>query len=71
MFTTEEAIVMRAFAAGKSEKQVRLQLHMPSLFFHRVLRALMEKTGTSDRVALLVWAVRQQGVRDSRASERD
>ena len=60
VFTVEESIVMRAFAAGKSDKQVRIELRMPLLAFYRILRELWEKTGTRSRAALLLWTVRQK-----------
>jgi DNA-binding NarL/FixJ family response regulator len=57
-FTVEESIVMRAFAAGKNNKQVCTELRIPLQSFHRLLRNLMEKTGTCDQKGLLVWALR-------------
>jgi DNA-binding NarL/FixJ family response regulator len=59
-FTVEESIVMRAFAAGKSDKQVRIELRIPLQLFHRLLSNLMEKTQTSDGIGLHVWALRQR-----------
>jgi DNA-binding NarL/FixJ family response regulator len=65
--------VLRAFAAGKSDKQVRTELHIPLQSFHLLLSDLMEKTGTCDRVGLLVCALRQMQRRcgDSREAERN
>jgi DNA-binding NarL/FixJ family response regulator len=37
-FTVEESIVMRAFAAGKSDKQVRVELRITLELFRRLLR---------------------------------
>ena len=70
-FTVEESIVMQAFAAGKSDKQVRIELHIPLQLFYRLLRNLMEKTQTCDRIGLQVWALRQRQHADSRQTERD
>ena len=70
-FTVEESIVMRAFAAGKSDKQVRIELRVPLQLFHRLLGNLVEKTQTRDRVGLHVWALRQKEYPDSRQTERD
>lgn len=70
-FTVEESIVMRAFAAGKSQRQVCSEFHIPLQSFHRLLRNLMEKTGTCDRIGLLVWALRQRQCGDSREAERN
>jgi len=63
--TAEESMVMRSFAAGKSDKQVRNELRIPLQSFHRLLRDLKEKTRTCDRVGLLMWALRQNNVRNS------
>ena len=70
-FTLEESIVMRAFSAGKSDKQVCSDLHIPVQSFYRLRRDLMEKTGTRDPVGLHVWALRQREGGDSRGAERN
>jgi DNA-binding CsgD family transcriptional regulator len=70
MFTVEESIVMRAVSGGKSDKQVCIALRMPLHSFQGLLRDLMAKTGTCDRVGLLVWAVRERQGGDSREFER-
>lgn len=70
-FTSEESIVMRAFAAGKTDKQVSAELHIPLPSFQRLLRNLMEKTGTSDLTGIHVWALRQKQSADSRQADRD
>lgn len=59
-FTDEETIVMRSFAAGKSDKQICHELRMPLPSFQRLVRDLRGKTGACDRVSLLVWALRQK-----------
>jgi DNA-binding NarL/FixJ family response regulator len=69
--TVEESTVLQAFAAGKSDKQVRTELRIPLQSFHRLLRDLTEKTGTHDRAALLVWALRHRQCSDSREAERN
>jgi DNA-binding NarL/FixJ family response regulator len=70
-FTGEESTVMRAFAGGRSIKQVCADLRIPLPTFYRLLRNLMEKTGTRDQIGLLVWAVRQKQCGDSRKAERN
>ena len=70
-FTSEESIVMRAFAAGKSSKQICIELRIPKLSFHRLLRSLFEKTGTCDQTGLLVWVLKQRQCADSREAERN
>ena len=56
-FTEEESIVMRAFAAGKSIKQICSELRIPQPLFCRLLRDLMEKTSTRGQTGLLNWAL--------------
>ena len=70
-FTVEEAIVLRALAGGKSDKQVCTELRMTSGSFHRLLRDLLEKTGATDHLSLLVWALRQMKSGESRTRHRD
>jgi len=67
----EESAVVRAFAAGKTDKQICSELRIPLQSFYRLLRDLKEKTGASDRVGLLVWSLRQGPARDKRETERD
>jgi DNA-binding CsgD family transcriptional regulator len=71
LFTVEESIVMRNVSAGKSDKQLCIELRLPLPSFQRLLRDLMAKTGTSDKIGLLVWALRQKQGADSRENERD
>jgi DNA-binding NarL/FixJ family response regulator len=56
-FTDEESIVMRAFAAGKSIKQICSELRIPQPLFCRLLRDLMEKTSTRGQAGLLHWVL--------------
>jgi DNA-binding NarL/FixJ family response regulator len=67
----EESIVLRAFAAGKSDKQICQELRMVPAAVFEVMRDLEEKTGTRDRAALLVWALRRTQSVDSRKAERN
>ena len=62
---------MRGVSAGKSDKQLCIELRLPLPSFQRLLRDLMAKTGTSDKIGLLVWALRQKQGADSREKERD
>jgi DNA-binding NarL/FixJ family response regulator len=67
----EESIVLRAFAAGKSDKQICQELRMVPTAVFEVIRDLEEKTGTCDRAALLVWVLRRKQSVDSRKAERN
>lgn len=70
-FTSEEAIVLRSLAAGKTDKQVRNALRMALLAFHGMMRDLREKTGTSSTVSLLVWAQRHLKSGDQRVDRQE
>jgi hypothetical protein len=60
---------MRAFAVGKSDKQIRMELRIPLQSFYRLLRDLRDKTGTCDRIGLLEWAMWKRRCDVSRKSE--
>ena len=67
IFTGEELTVMRGVSAGKCDKQLCIELRMPLQAFQGLLCDLMAKTGTSDRIGLLIWATRRkQGQRNSK-----
>jgi DNA-binding CsgD family transcriptional regulator len=52
----EEAIVLRALAAGRTEAQVRKELRMSIGALFRKMRDMREKTGAVDNTSLIVWA---------------
>jgi DNA-binding CsgD family transcriptional regulator len=54
--TGEEAIVLRALAAGKTDRQVCNQLRMHPDTYLRRMRDMREKIGKSDNVSLIEWA---------------
>src|SRR6202161_2180648 len=54
--TGEEAIVLRALAAGKTDRQVCDQLRMHPDTYLRRMRGMREKIGKSENVSLLEWA---------------
>jgi DNA-binding CsgD family transcriptional regulator len=57
--TTEEGIVLRALAAGQTDRQVCHQLRMDLATFLRLMRDMREKIGGADNVSLIEWAKRQ------------
>ena len=57
--TGEEAIVLRALAAGQTDRQVCKELRMDPATFLRMMRDMREKIGTADNVSLIEWAKRQ------------
>ncbi|HEV2616435.1 MAG TPA: hypothetical protein VGU63_07485 [Candidatus Acidoferrales bacterium] len=69
--TTEEAIILRALAGGKTDKQICAELRLPSGVFYRLLRDLHQKTGMTDRLSLLVWALRRMESAERRTELRD
>jgi DNA-binding CsgD family transcriptional regulator len=61
--TSEEAIVLRALAAGQTDRQVCNQLGMHPNTFLRMLLEMREKIGMLDNVSLIEWAKqRMKGV---------
>jgi DNA-binding CsgD family transcriptional regulator len=61
--TGEEAIVLRALAGGRSDRQVCKELGMPPDTYLRMMRDMREKIGKSGNVSLIAWAKeRIQGV---------
>jgi DNA-binding NarL/FixJ family response regulator len=70
-FTSEEAIVLRALVAGKTDKQICTDLRMPLNLFVRLIRDLREKTGTASNLSLVVWAQRRMKNCDKRLNTRD
>jgi DNA-binding CsgD family transcriptional regulator len=70
-FTAEEAIVLRALVGGKTDKQICGELRIPLGLFYRLLRDLHEKAGVTDRLSLIVWALKRMEIGERRASPRD
>jgi len=64
--TSEEAIVLRALAGGKSDRQVCNELGMAPETFLRMMRDVREKTSTADNLSLLEWAQEQMNGVDRR-----
>jgi DNA-binding NarL/FixJ family response regulator len=54
--SSEEAIVLRALAAGQTDRQVCNVLHMDPTTFLRMMRDMREKIGKTDNVSLIEWA---------------
>jgi len=69
-FNLEESIVLRAFAAGKTTKQICQEFQMVPKAVYEVMRDLEKKTGTHDPQALLIWVLRRKQSVDSRRAER-
>jgi DNA-binding CsgD family transcriptional regulator len=69
--TVEEAIVLRALAAGRTDKQVRKELGMSAAAFCGLMRNIRDKTGVVDNASLLVWATRQVKDTDRRIDRHE
>ena len=57
--TCEEAIVLRALAGGKSDRQVCNEMGMAPEAFLRLMRDVREKTNTASDLSLREWAQKQ------------
>jgi DNA-binding NarL/FixJ family response regulator len=64
--TSEESIILRALAAGRTDRQVCNDLRMDPTTFLRMMREMREKIGTRDNVSLVVWAKRRMNGVDQR-----
>jgi DNA-binding NarL/FixJ family response regulator len=55
----EESIILRALAAGRTDRQVCNDLRMEPTTFLSMMREMRQKIGTSDNLSLIAWAKRQ------------
>jgi DNA-binding NarL/FixJ family response regulator len=69
--TSEEAIVLRALAAGKTDKQVCNELRMAPDTFLRMMRDVREKTCTPNNLSLREWARLQMKGVDQRIDKQE
>jgi DNA-binding CsgD family transcriptional regulator len=54
--TSEESIILRALAAGRTDRQVCNDLRMDPTIFLSKMREMRQKIGTSDNASLIDWA---------------
>jgi hypothetical protein len=71
VFTSEQAITLRAFVAGHTAEQIRHSLHMNVCPFLRLMHELREKTGTMNNASLARWAQERIITGDQRLSSFD
>jgi DNA-binding NarL/FixJ family response regulator len=57
--TSEESIILRALAGGRTDRQVCNDLRMEPTTFLRLMQGMREKIGAADNVALVAWTKRQ------------
>jgi DNA-binding CsgD family transcriptional regulator len=69
--TGEEAIVLRALAAGQTDRDICKELRMAPGTFLRLMRDMREKIGTTDNISLIEWAKGQIKDCDQRIDSRE
>ena len=57
--TSEESIILRALAGGRTDRQVCNDLRMEPTTFLRLMQGMRQKIGAADTVALVAWTKRQ------------
>jgi DNA-binding CsgD family transcriptional regulator len=57
--SSDESIVLRALADGKTDRQVCRDLGMDPNTFLRLMREMRIKIGAADNVSLVAWAIRR------------
>ena len=62
---------MRALVAGKTDKEIRTDLRLTAISFHRLMGDLRQKTGTVTNLSLTIWAQRRMKNCDQRMNTRD
>jgi DNA-binding CsgD family transcriptional regulator len=67
--TSEESIILRTLASGRTDRQVCTDLRMDPTTFLRMMREMRAKIGTSDNVSLIAWAKRQMNDHDQRVEK--
>jgi len=69
--TSEEAIVLRALGAGKTDRQVCKDLRMAPETFLRMMRDVREKTSSASDLSLREWAQQQIKGLERRIDDRE
>jgi DNA-binding NarL/FixJ family response regulator len=69
--TSDESIVLRALAAGRTDRQVCNDLRMDPTTFLLMMREMREKIGTTDNVSLIEWAKQRMKGVDQRIDKPD
>jgi hypothetical protein len=54
--TSEESIILRALAGGRTDRQVCTDLRMDPTIFLRMMRDMRKKIGAVDNITLIAWA---------------
>jgi DNA-binding CsgD family transcriptional regulator len=69
--TSQESIILRALAGGRTDRQVCNDLRMDPTIFLSMMREMRQKIGTSDNVSLIAWAKRQIKDGDQRIDQSE
>jgi DNA-binding NarL/FixJ family response regulator len=69
--TSEESIVLRALARGRTDRQVCNDLRMDPTTFLRMMLEMREKIGTSENVSLIEWGKQRVKGIDQRIDKPD
>jgi diguanylate cyclase (GGDEF)-like protein/PAS domain S-box-containing protein len=69
--TSEEAIVMRALSAGRTDTQLCKELHMSAAALSRTMSNMRDKTGAVDNLSLAAWAKRKMKDADQRIDRHE
>jgi len=69
--TREESTILRALAAGRTDRQVCSDLRMDPTEFLRMMREMRAKIGVKYNDALIAWAKRQIKDGDQRIDMRE
>ncbi len=69
--TSEESIILRALAGGRTDRQVCADLRMEPTIFLRMMREMRQKIGVVDNVTLIGWAKQRITGGDQRIDKRE
>jgi DNA-binding NarL/FixJ family response regulator len=69
--TSEESLILRALASGKTDRQVCSNLRMDPTEFLRMMREMRAKIGVKYNVTLIEWAKQQIKSGDQRIDKPD
>jgi DNA-binding NarL/FixJ family response regulator len=67
--TSEESIILRALAGGRTDRQVCNDLRMEPTTFLRMMHDMRQKIGAADNLTLIVWARGQMKDGDQRVDK--
>jgi DNA-binding NarL/FixJ family response regulator len=69
--TSEESIILRALAGGRTDRQVCSGLRMDPTTYLRMMREMRQKIGAVDNITLIAWAKQRINGGDQRIDKRE